>query len=121
MGDIFKGGFLGELVRNIFVVHSCVIFLSIYHKNKIVVCISLSGELVEHQGGARQKSQTEASSALLTEWTVHNNFNQFDSVTMTFSDQQTVTKLQESTNIFQKSVIGVPTSGHNDCFCSSAH
>ena len=80
-----------------------------------------SGELVEHQGGARQKSQTEASSALLTEWTVHNNFNQFDSVTMTFSDQQTVTKLQESTNIFQKSVIGVPTSGHNDCFCSSAH
>ena len=48
----------------------------IYPKRKTLAYVIASEKLVEHQGGTRQKSQTEASSALLTEWTVDNNFNQ---------------------------------------------
>ena len=58
----FKGGFLGLWVKDIFTMHDCVSFLSIYRKNKIVVCISPSGKFVEHIGGARQNSQTETPS-----------------------------------------------------------
>ena len=65
----FKGGFLGESVRDIFTMHDCAILLTIYRKNKNVARISQSGKFVEHQGDARQKSQSETPSALLMELT----------------------------------------------------
>ena len=65
----FKGGFLGELVRDIFTMHDCALLLSIYRKNKIVARISQSGKFVEHQEGARQKSQTATPSALFVKLT----------------------------------------------------
>ena len=65
----FKGGFLGESVRDIFTMHDCAVLLSIYRKNNIVACMSQSGKFVEHQRGARQKSQTENPSALFMELT----------------------------------------------------
>ena len=65
----FKGGFWGESVTDIFTMHDCAILLSIYRKNKIVARISESGKFIEHQGGVRQKSQSETPSALLMELT----------------------------------------------------
>ena len=47
LGDIFKGGLLEGSVRDIFMMHDCAIVLSICRKNKIVVCVSPSGKLVE--------------------------------------------------------------------------
>ena len=38
LGEIYYGVFLGESVRDIFTMHDCDNFLSIFRENKIVVC-----------------------------------------------------------------------------------